>query len=284
MDFKSDRGLQARMGIVMIAFAILYLAFIGVVSLAIGIVPAAIIVTITVASQYLFGDKISLKLTRAKRVSPDENPELHNTVNKIARQAGLPKPDLAISNSAAPNAFVTGRSKGSATMCITKGLLRELEQDELESVIAHEFSHVKNRDMVIMTTISSLMAVAHFFVRWGWLMDDDNGGIFAVVIASLIVMGVSFFIVRLLSRYREYAADRGAAAITGNPTALASAIKKISTRTNRIPDEDLRKVSDTNAMNFYGVDATFSDSIMSTHPNPEDRIEKLKDIQSQMQE
>lgn len=213
-----------------------------------------------------------------------EYPELHEIVGRLARKAGLPKPRIAIASTPVPNAFATGRSKRRAVVAVTEGLLRSLNKDELEAVIGHELSHIKNRDMMVLTVSSFLATVAWFIMRYAfyaslWSRRRDNSAIIIGII-SAVVWFVSFLLIRALSRYREFAADRGSAIITGNPGALIRALQKISGNISRVPKEHLREVEGANA--FFIVPAISGETILSlfsTHPPITKRIERLKALE-----
>jgi heat shock protein HtpX len=287
MEWKADWGLRGRMALTMFLLAALYLGFLGVLLLT----DASTVLIVGVMSVFLFGqfffsDRLALYSMNARRVDQEEYPELHASVQRLAQQADIPKPDVAVAQSKAPNAFATGRSQGSSVVCVTEGLLRTLDRDELEGVIAHELAHVKHRDVAVMTVASFLSTVALIVVRWGWLFfDDDEGALPALgaIAISLVVWVVSYFLIRALSRYREYAADRGAAIITGQPSALASALTKISGGMEKVPDEDLRDQAEMNAFFIHPVKAGFVGKLASTHPSTEKRIERLQDMAAEME-
>ena len=284
MNWNKDSGLQLRMGSVIVMLALLYSVFIATLTVYAGTFLIAIGVTAAIAGLTWNGPKIAMKTTNSHRVSPQEYPELCNRVNKLSHQAGMVAPDVAVSDSQAPNAFVTGRSGDSAVLCVTKGLLESLEGEELDAVLAHELSHVKNRDMMIMMVASTIATVAHFVVRWGWIGDSGaepgqgSGAIIGAIVVSFVTWIASYILMRILSKYREYTADRGAVAITGRPMALVSALQSISDEVSDTPDEDLRELSSTNAMNFYELEADRMSRMMSTHPDADKRIEKLKQM------
>jgi heat shock protein HtpX len=288
MNWQKDRELQLRMGIVTVLLGLLFSLFIGVIMFFAQNMIFMLIGGIIIASVAWSGPKIALKSAGAKKVSSAESPELHNRVNRISQQAGVQSPDVAIADSGAPNAFMAGRSRDSAVLCVSKGLIDKLDGEELDAVLAHEISHMKNRDMSIMMIASSFAAVAHFIVRWGWMADDGgqagNGGgaIVVAILVSLVTWIGTYVLMRILSRYREFTADRGAAAITGRPSALASALRKIDDEVANTPDEDLRQLSGTNAMNFYEFEVDHMSKVMNTHPDTKDRISKLSDIESKM--
>jgi heat shock protein HtpX len=228
--------------------------------------------------------------TGAHVVSESEAPELHGMITRLCAIADLPKPKVAIVNTSVPNAFATGRNQSNAVVAVTTGILDKLSPAELEAVLAHEMSHVKNRDMAVMTIASFISTLAFFLVRnslyFGYMGGDrrrDNGSFILVWIVSVAVWIVSFILIRALSRYREYAADRGSAIITGQPSVLASALMKISGIMDRVPSKDLRSMEGMNA--FFTVPAISGSSIMdlfSTHPSVEKRIARLERMQQEM--
>ncbi|MGM0716473.1 MAG: M48 family metalloprotease, partial [Halobacteriota archaeon] len=185
-----------------------------------------------------------------------------------------------------PNAFATGRSPSNAAVCVTTGILSTLDDDELEGVLAHELAHIKNRDVAVMTIASFLSTIAFLIVRWGWLIGGRNRNqapMAVAILVSLLVWVISFLLIRALSRYREYSADRGAAMITGNPSALATALMKISGRMNQVPDEDLRQQAEMNAFFIIPITRGFIGRIASTHPPTESRIEKLRELEREIE-
>jgi heat shock protein HtpX len=209
-------------------------------------------------------------------------------VGRLSQQADLPKPKVAVADSRVPNAFATGRSQKSSAVCVTTGLLRTLDRDELEGVVAHELAHVKNRDVAVMTIASFLSTVAFMIVRWGWLFGGNRnrnggGGVIVAIGVSLVVWVVSFLLIRALSRYREYAADRGGATITGKPSALASALLTIDGRMDKVPKEDMREQAEMNAFFVIPIQSGFIGKIASTHPSTEKRVEKLRELEREME-
>lgn len=288
MESQKDLGLKIRMTGLIVSLGLLYVLFITALSVFFQNSLFIIFATIMALTLAWSGPNIALRATGARKVSPDEYPELHNRVSRLSHQAEMPKPDVAVSSTKAPNAFASGRSKNSAVICITEGLLESLDGDELDAVIAHELSHVRNKDMSIMMIASSLAAVAHFIVRWGWLADggaepgQGGGGILVAILISFVVWIASFFMLRILSRYREFTADRGAVAITGKPMALVSALETIEGVAQETPNKDLRDVTGTKAMNFYELEADYMSKLLNTHPEPEKRIDKLEDMQKEI--
>ncbi len=264
-------------------------------------------VTIVVIALALFGfqlfasDKIALSTMGARVVSPQEAPELHAIVERLCVQADLPKPRVAIMNTNMPNAFATGRSQKAATVCATTGLLAMLEPAELEGVIGHELTHVINRDVMVMTIASFFAMLAAVIIRFAFFFGMFGGGygggrggrgggqneeeaVLVVILVSVLVYAISFVLLRTLSRYREYAADRGSAILTGRPSALASALIKISGTIERIPSQDLRQAEGMSA--FFIVPARAKNSLMNIfadHPPLEKRLAALSRLEAQLQ-
>ena len=256
-------------------------------------------ITIVVIAAGLFlvqlftSDKIALFSMGAREVSPEQAPELHAIVDRLCVAANVPKPKVAIAQTAMPNAFAVGRSPKSATVCVTTGLLQLLEPAELEGVLGHELTHVLNRDVMVMTIASFFASIAAFITQMGfWFggaFDDNNqGGAIAwvaVIAISAAVYIVSFILLQTLSRYREFAADRGSAVITGRPSALISALLKISGTMGRIPQRDMRAANSQLAA-FYIFPPKAKQSVatlFSTHPPLEKRIEALERLEAQLQ-
>jgi heat shock protein HtpX len=244
--------------------------------------------------QIFASDKIALRTMGAREVSAAEEPLLHATIDRLCLQADLPKPRIAVVDTRMPNAFAIGRSQKTATVCATTGILALLEPAELEGVMAHELTHVINRDVVIMTVASFFAAIASLIVQFGFLFgggfgggrDDREGDSMLVVVAvSAAVYAVSFVLMQALSRYREFAADRGAAVITGRPSALASALVKISGTMGRVPQQDLRAASGEMAA-FYIIPPAAKravSNIFATHPPLEARLAALSRLETQLQ-
>src|SRR3954468_24512985 len=292
--FGRDTGLQARMLFTIFLLGAVYVVFIGVLFAA---GASAVTIVFIAAALFLFqlfaSDKIALAAAGARQASPAEAPELHALIERLCIQANLPKPKVAIAQTSMPNAFAMGRSQKAATVCATTGILELLSPSELEGVMAHELTHVINRDVLIMTIASFFASVAAMILQFGFLFgggggygddDDEGGGFFVVILASLAVYVISFFLMQALSRYREFAADRGAAVLTGRPSALASALLKISGTMERIPSQDLRTAEGLNA--FFIIPAKAKESIsniFSTHPPVEQRIARLQRLEQQLQ-
>ncbi|GAW92327.1 zinc metalloprotease HtpX [Calderihabitans maritimus] len=290
---KADFGLSARMFLTMFLLAAVYLFFVVVLMQAgAGTTTIIFFVGLMLAAQYYFSDKLILWSMGAKEVSRGEAPELHAMVERLAAMADLPKPRIAVVHTPVPNAFATGRNPQNAVVAVTTGIMQQLDPPELEAVLAHELSHIKHRDVAVITIASFFATVASFIVRqafyWGIPMgrDDDRGGpnaFMLVYLASLLVWVISFFLIRALSRYREYAADRGAAILTGAPSQLASALIKISGVMNRIPTRDLREAEAFNA--FFIIPAVSRGSLMellSTHPSLENRLAYLRRLEQEL--
>jgi len=290
MKWKTDWGLRARMFFVMFLLAAVYIAFLGVLTLFVeSFLIIVVFMSVFLVVQFFFSDKLALRSMGAREVSEQEYPELHRMVGRLSQQADLPKPTVAVADTTTPNAFATGRSKSSATVAVTTGLLKTLDRDELEGVMAHELAHVKNRDVMVMTIASFLATIAMFILRWGFLFgggrnrQGGGGGVIVAIVASLVVWIVSFVLIRALSRYREYAADRGGAAITGKPAALASALMTIDNRMDRVPDEDLREQSEMNAFFIIPIDTGIIANLFRTHPTTERRVERLQQLAGDME-
>jgi heat shock protein HtpX len=241
--------------------------------------------------QFFVSDKLGLAAMGAKEVTPDQAPGLHAMIERLCIQADLPKPKIAVADTTMPNAFAIGRSQKTATVCATTGLMNMLEPHELEAVMAHELTHVKNRDVMIMTIASFFAALASMIVQFGFFFgggyddsDDDNPSFLVVLLVSLVVYVLSFFLMLALSRYREFAADRGSALITGRPSALSSALLKIQSGIEQIPQRDLRAAEGMSA--FFIISPALKSSlrtIFMDHPPTEKRIEQLSRLEQQLQ-
>jgi heat shock protein HtpX len=291
MKWKSDRGLEARMLLTMVLLAVLYLAFLAVL-LSMNTSSTLIILFMGgfMFLQYFYSDKMILLSMGAKTVSESEAPELHQIVSRLCAIADLPMPKIAIVNTSMPNAFATGRNQKNAVVAVTTGIMQQLNRSELEAVLAHELTHVKNRDMMVITIATFLSSIAQIMVRFlpffggGDSRDRDSGGGFIVMfLVSLAVWIVSFILIRALSRYREFAADRGSAVITGQPSNLASALMKISG--SKVPTQDLRKVEGPVSALFIvpAISGSAIMNLLSTHPTLEARIAALKSIEQELE-
>jgi len=292
-SFGKDTGLQVRMTVTMFLLGLVYVVFV-VALLAAGVngVAVAIIAGGLAVVQLFASDKLALAAMGARVVTPQEAPQLHAMVERLCVQADLPKPKVAVANTRMPNAFALGRSPKNATVCATTGIMEMLSPAELEGVMAHELTHVANRDVLVMTLAGFFATIAAYIVQFGWLFggggsygdDDDNPSFAVLLLVSLVVYVVSFLLMQALSRYREFAADRGAAIITGRPSALASALTKIATGMHRIPQKDLRAASELNAFFIFpaGVGKGIA-GLFATHPPIEKRLEALARLESQLQ-
>jgi heat shock protein HtpX len=292
-QWHRDSQLTIRMFIVMFLLGALYLAFIGALFyVGFNILFIAVIAGGLALVQYFFSDKLVLASMGAKEVSASEAPELHAMIERLAQAMDLPKPKIAYMQSDVPNAFATGRNPENAVVTVTSGIMHQLSPEELQAVLGHELTHVKNRDVTVITIASFFATIAGFITQWGMFLGlgrsrDDRGGAGAFMIAylaSVLVWIISFFLIRALSRYRELAADRGAAVVTGDPAALKSALMRISGRMNQIPEQDLRRVEGANAFFIIPAVKGFSvTELLSTHPSLERRIEQLDQMQRQME-
>ncbi len=292
-SFDRDPGLQLRMLLTLFLLGALYVAFAGALILGGGLSgPTVLLVCGGLAAFQLFtSDKLAMHAMGARVVTPQEAPELHAMIERLCIQADLPKPKVAVAQTNMPNAFALGRSQKSATVCATTGIMNLLSPAELEGVMAHELAHVKNRDVMIMTIASFFASIAALVLQFGFLFgggghrggnNDDSPGIFFVIIVSLIVYVISFFLMMALSRYREFVADRGAALVTGRPSALASALQKISSGMAKLPQQDLRVANEMSAF-FIASPKKRLAGLFSTHPPMEQRIERLQQYEAQLQ-
>jgi heat shock protein HtpX len=273
------------LGVVYVVLAVALLYFLQSAFLMIVIVGG-------LAAMNLFAaDKLALTAMGARVVSPQEAPQLHAMIERLCVQADLPKPKVAVANTRMPNAFALGRSPKNATVCATTGIMDLLSPAELEGVLAHELTHVANRDVLVMTLASFFATIAAYIVQFGFFFggggssdDDDNPSFMVLFLVSLAVYVVSFFLMQALSRYREYAADRGSAVITGRPSALASALVKISSGMERIPQRDLRASGELAAFYIFPPRAGKAlTELFSTHPPLEKRLAALQRLESQLQ-
>ena len=253
-----------------------------------GAIFVAVIAGGLLLAQFFVSDKLALHAMGAREVTPAQAPEFHAMIDRLCVQADLPKPRVAVADTDMPNAFAIGRSPSKATVCATTGMMRIATPAELEGVMAHELTHVQNRDVLVMTLAGFFATVAAYIVQFGFFFgggDDDEGDSFVILLlVSLAVYAISFFLMQALSRYREFAADRGAGIITGRPSALASALLKISGTMDRIPQKDLRARSELSAFYIFppGAKAAIG-NIFSTHPPLEKRIERLQRLEAQLQ-
>jgi heat shock protein HtpX len=295
-SFGRDRGLQARILLTIFLLGLVYVVLIAVlIAAGVGAIAVAVIAGALFLVQYFTSDKLALASMGAHEVSREEAPELYAIVERLCIQANLPMPRLAIADTPMPNAFAVGRSPSNATVCATTGLLRLLSPSELEAVLAHELTHVQNRDVMVMTIASFFASIAAFIVQIGFWFgggfggnnNNDNNGPSAIVVVLVagVVYVVSFVLLQALSRYREFAADRGSAIITGRPSALSSALLKISGQMDQIPQRDLRAASSELAA-FYIFPPKVKNSVatlFSTHPSLDQRLAALGRLESQLQ-
>ncbi|MDQ3677817.1 MAG: zinc metalloprotease HtpX [Actinomycetota bacterium] len=291
-SFERDPGLQARMLLTMFLLGLVYVALVGALFAA---GAQGVMILVIAGGLFLFqlfaSDKLALRAMGAREVTPAEAPELHAMIERLCIQADLPKPKVAVAQTDMPNAFALGRSQKTATVCATTGIMNTLTPSELEGVMAHELAHVKNRDVMIMTIASFFASIASMVVQFGFFFgggmgdDDDSPSFLILFLVSIAVYVVSFFLMMALSRYREFVADRGAALITGRPSALASALQKIASGMHRLPEQDMRVAKEMNA--FFIFPAGAKNSLMglfSTHPPMEKRIDALGRIETQLQQ
>jgi heat shock protein HtpX len=301
-NYGRDAGLSLRMLLTTGLLGLLYVVF-GVVLfsvLNVGLVPMLLIVVGLAVFQYYTSDKLALAAAGAQVVSRDQAPELHDAVERLCAMADLPKPKIAVMDTPVPNAFATGRSPKHAAVCVTTGLMRRLEPKEIEGVLAHELSHIANRDVLIMTLASFFAMLAALLTRFGLYSgmwgggfggggrggNNNNNGLpvwLIVLLVSIVVYAISFILIRTISRYREYAADRGSALITGAPEYLMSALQKISSQMTVIPNQDLRQVEGMNA--YFIMPArvkAFTSELFMDHPPLEKRLAALAEIARQM--
>jgi heat shock protein HtpX len=293
--YKRDPNLSLRLIFCFIALSALYAIFIGVLSyLGVGFIPITIMVSAMLLAQWYFSDKMVLWFSGAKIVSREQFPQVHEIVEKLVQRSNLPKPKVAVVNTRMPNAFATGKSHKSSVVAVTTGLLDILDYDELEAVIGHELSHIKNRDVLVLTLASIFSVVASFLMRYamfgamfgggggyGGDRSRNNAGVamLIVVLVAVVTWIVSFIITRAISRYREYAADRGSAQVTGKPMELASALTKINASMHKVPQQHAQRFQSLNA--FFIIPAFSSNTLVnlfSTHPPVEKRIQKLKEM------
>lgn len=294
--FGKDAGLQIRMIVTMGLLGLIYVVLIGVLFAAgAGAVTIAIIAGALLLIQLFTSDKIALAALGAREVSPQEAPELHGIIERLCVQADLPKPKVCVMNTQMPNAFAMGRSQKTATVCATSGILQMLDTHELEGVMAHELTHVINRDVMVMTLASFFATLAAMIAQFALFFGGGFGGgygrnreqegmIAMVMLVSILVYAISFLLLQALSRYREFAADRGSAVLTGRPSALASALVKISGSIERVPSQDMRVAEGMSA--FFIVPARAKKSLMnifSDHPSLEKRLAALSRLEAQLQ-
>src|SRR6478609_3252724 len=289
-NFGKDGGLQARMALTLFLLGLLYVVFIGVLFAAGAGTGLIVVVAVGLLLVQLFGsDKLATASLGLKEVTPEQEPELHGIIDRLCVQADLPKPRVCVMETPMPNAMALGRSQKSATVCATRGILDMLSPAELEGVMAHELTHVINRDVMVMTLASFFASLASLILQFSFFFggggdSDEEEDVFLIVIASIVVYAVSFFLLRALSRYREFAADRGGAVLTGRPSALASALIKVTGTLERVPSQDLRSAEALSA--FFIIPARAKKSLFNLfadHPPLEQRLAALQRLESQLQ-
>jgi len=292
-NFGKDTGLQARMVFTMFLLGLLYVVFVGILFAAgAGAGIIVVIAAVLLLVQLFASDKIGMATLGVKEVTPAEEPELHGIIERLCIQADLPKPRVCVMETPMPNAFAMGRSRKSTTVCATRGILDMLNPAELEGVMAHELTHVINRDVMVMTLAGFFASLASMILQFAFFFgggmgrgsSEEEEDIMIVILVSAVVYAFSFLLLRALSRYREFAADRGSAVLTGRPSALASALLKISGTMERIPREDLRSAEGMSA--FFIIPARAKNSLMNIfadHPPLEQRLAALERLESQLQ-
>ena len=309
--YAPDRGLQARMGLTMFLLGVVFVALVVALVFIMAAFKlgagAIIFFAVLLGAGLTFGslfwsDKVALRASGAREVTPAEAPQLHGIIDRICALADMPKPRVAIAQSNMPNAFATGRNSKSAVVVVTTGLMAKLSDQELEGVLAHELSHIAHKDVVVMTVASFLGIVAALLVRFAFYGElfggggrgrgggnNNNGGalpiLLIVMAVGIVTYAISFLLIRLLSRYRELAADRAGALLTGQPSALASALTKVSDSMSAIPTKDLREAQALTAFYFAPAIKPNTQSlstIFSTHPSLERRLRQLDEISKQL--
>ena len=300
----ADAGLTARMFLALFLLAVVYLAFVGVLLLVkVPISLIVVVVAVLLVAQYFYSDKLVLSSLHAHLVTAQQQPELFDIVGRLCQITGMPMPNVAVIPSPVPNALATGRNPKHAVVAVTTGILDQLEPKELEAVLAHELSHVIHKDVKVMAMASFFATVAALIVQQGmWFgmfggfggmgggyggrgRNNDGEGMFVIILVAAVVWAISFVLIRALSRYREYAADRGSAIITRDPAQLASALQKISGSMTRIPSRDLRQVQSANALMIFPAVHMGKGSLaemFSTHPSLDHRLAKLRELEAQL--
>jgi heat shock protein HtpX len=292
--YAPDKGLTSRMVGTLFGLGLLYVVLAAVL-IAVGVQTVFVLLIAggMLFFQWFFSDTMAMAAMRAVEMTPEQTPELHAMVDRLCALADMPKPRIAVADTDIPNAFATGRTPSRAVVCVTTGLLRRLDTAELEGVLSHELSHVAHRDVTVMTIASFAGVLAGLLTRmwmWGGLRGRDNRDqnaavvFMVVVLVSVLVYVVSFLLTRALSRYRELSADRTGALLTGNPTALATALQKVSGDISGIPDRDLRSMESVSAFAFApALTEKFSmATLFSTHPPLEKRLAQLAEIATQL--
>jgi heat shock protein HtpX len=304
----ADFGLTARMFLALFLLAVVYLAFVGVLLLLhISIALIVIVVAVLLVAQFFYSDKLVLNSLHAHLVTAQQQPELFDIIGRLCQITDMPMPQVAVIPSPVPNALATGRNPKHAVVCVTTGILNQLEPKELEAVLAHELSHVIHKDVKVMAMASFFATVAALLVQSGMWFGMFGGfgmgggygggrggrgggasegqGMILIILVAAVVWAISFVLIRALSRYREYAADRGSAIITREPAQLASALQKISGSMNRIPTRDLRQVQTANALMIFPAVHMGKGSLaemFSTHPSLDHRLAKLRELEAEL--
>ena len=285
--FPKDAGLSTRMGLTMFLNGLLYVVLILAIWWILGQSAGGVVIAILLSAglfwfQWYFSDSVAMRAMGARVATPEQAPELHSLVDRLCQQADMTKPRVAFADTQVPNAFATGRSPEHSVIAVTRGLLNELEPKEVEAVLAHELSHVAHRDVTVMTVAGVTGVVASLMMR-SFLFTSgnrNNNGVpiqLVLMLVGVVVYALSFLLIRVLSRYRELAADRAAALLTGSPSTLASALVKIRGQTQRMPQKDLRAASGAAHLAFFNVGSLFS-----THPSLEKRLAQLERISRQL--
>jgi heat shock protein HtpX len=296
---RRDAGLTARMIVSFAVLTVLYIIFLSVLAyVGVSAIAIAAIAGVMILAQWYFSDRIVLWSTGAKIVSREQFPELHDLVERIVARNNLSKPRIAVINTRMPNAFATGKTPKSSIVAVTTGLMDQLDTEELEGVIAHELAHIKNRDVLILTLASIFSMIAWYLMRFGMygaMFGGGGGGSYGrrgneggaamllILLIAIVTWIASFLIIRAISRYREYVADKDGALITGKPSKLASALLKISGTMKRMPTRDLREVEGMNA--FFIIPALSGDALTNlflTHPPVDQRVKKLMEMEAAM--
>lgn len=293
---RRDSGLTARIILSFAILSFLYLIFLSIlVYVGLDFISITVIASIMIVLQWYFSDKIVLWSSGAKIVTREQFPKLHDIIERIVARNNLPKPKIAVINTNMPNAFATGKGPKSSVVAVTTGIIDLLDIEELEGVLAHELTHIRNRDVLVLTLASVFSTVAWYLMQFGFYggmgygygggrdRNNNGGGMILVIIGAMLTWIISFLIIRAISRYREFAADRGSAQLTGKPVKLANALTKISGTMKQVPTKDLRRVEGLNA--FFIIPAVTGSTIgnlFSTHPPVEKRIEKLMEMEASM--
>ncbi|MCQ9369082.1 zinc metalloprotease HtpX [Brevibacterium sp. 50QC2O2] len=294
--FVKDRGLSFRMGLSLFLNGLIYVILILAIWAILGRSTGGVIIAVLISGgafffQWYLSDSIAMRSMGAHEVSQQQAPELHLMVDRLCQLADMPKPRVAYSDSPVANAFATGRSPNHSVVCVTRGLLETLEPAEVEAVLSHELSHVAHRDVTVMTVAGVTGVVAGLMMR-AWMFSPSRGGdrnnnaaivMLAMTVVGAVVYALSFFLIRVLSRYRELAADRAGALLTGQPSTLASALVKITGEMGRVPQQDLRDVSAANHLAFApAINGSSVKQLFSTHPTLQQRLDQLQRIAGQL--